>query len=144
MSYSDKYIQQSSSDEVDSELSAEYLWEYPSLALSKPQTLMEFDLTRKITAAVAKGEFNCALDYPANGLALWMAWTWSPDVELSNGPINSPVSIGNEVLWDKYNKQGVYLFREDQFDAKGKQRVVSYKVNFDSTTGEVEFDFVRN
>lgn len=73
-----------------------------------------------------------------NGIAVWIDWYLddSPKNKVTTGPIMPP-EINQEIKWDMYTRQGVYLLR-DPVSIK-QNDILHYTVFFSTQDDKFEF-----
>ena len=69
-----------------------------------------------------------------------MDWHLAGDVVITTGPIED-VSIGRDISWDVHSKQGVHLIPKHRNVNVKKAKSVQSAVKFDSSEGELIFQF---
>lgn len=127
---------------VDFKLEPHSIWEYPSLPLSEPFTVLEIDLTKNIQGNLKmtnEGSVTLINQQIANGFVLWL------DVCLNNGDIIqnglvSEVETDKYLDWNKWVKQAVYFL--DTTSSTTSNQQFNWKVEFDTAKGE--FSFIIN
>lgn len=73
-----------------------------------------------------------------NGIVLWVNWLLSADDCISTGPVDN-VTVGKNVSWDMYSKQGVYFIKTKT--EVSPSNLLSYSINFHVVNGSFEYDF---
>ncbi|KAK3862916.1 hypothetical protein Pcinc_031254 [Petrolisthes cinctipes] len=139
----DKLIE-SASEEADERVEPHPLWEYPTRAKSQPIQLLTLDLTTTIPEAPISKEGTMALTTEGlvNGMALWADWHLTDQDQdvITTGPI-SPVVLDQNVEWDTYSRQGVYLFRQPININKDLPSTLQYSITFQPLDGMLNFEF---
>jgi len=138
MKYFDKIIEEAS-ENSDSNVEPQPLWEYPCTALGPPVKVRSFDLNSIIPSAPLEMIGDIPVQSNAgelNGLALWCDWELVPGLTLSSGPV-SDIVVGEKIDWSMDHKQGVHFIKPQD----KKTPKVMYHITFDPTEGDFIFDF---
>ncbi|GLV34020.1 Arginine methyltransferase 7 [Carabus blaptoides fortunei] len=113
MKFFDEMIK-NSSDKADVAVEPQPLWEYTGSAVSLPFAIMEFNVEsyNPLISKEAMGQIKFPKDATLNGIAVWIDWylDGSSNNIVTTGPIMPP-EIHQEIKWDMYTRQGVYLLR---------------------------------
>ncbi|XP_013108324.1 protein arginine N-methyltransferase 7 [Stomoxys calcitrans] len=122
---------------------AQPLWEYPCIALAKPQLLLEVVFKEFEKDHDSKGNIPIEFSSRCNGIALWVDWllddTNSPKSTVTSGPLED-VGIGQFVRWDMFVRQGVHLFSQSH-NVTSNESFVEWNVDFKPKQGILNFHF---
>ncbi|CAH1994858.1 unnamed protein product [Acanthoscelides obtectus] len=120
----------------DENVEPQPLWEYPGVALSGIEEMIDLDLMNVPTKTYLKnGTFELQGNLDCNGIAIWVDWNLDGTERgiITTGP-TSPIKIGENVQWDMYTRQGVCLFPDRN------TKCINYKFEFDFDDGNVSFN----
>lgn len=131
-------------EKADDKVEPQPLWEYPSKAKGHPIQLLKLDLTKSIpdSPVHAKGLVTLPEAGIINGLALWVDWHMTAESEdiLTTGPVE-PIVLNQNVSWDVYTRQGIYLLKQPVNVNNSQTHQLSYSTIFQPSDGSVKFDF---
>lgn len=139
----DKLVE-NSADIADATVEPQPLWEYPGTPLTEHFALMHLDFTRPLVGLrTVERQGVIAFNSPGmcNGVAIWMDFYTDPKNLISTGLL-APPKPGNTLVWEKNQRQGVYLFKHPaKIINVGSGARLKYKVTFRPNSGEFEFKF---
>ncbi|XP_064110806.1 protein arginine N-methyltransferase 7-like isoform X2 [Macrobrachium nipponense] len=131
-------------EEADDKVEPQPLWEYPAKARGQPVLLLKLDLSKGIPENHVSSTGSVALPDAGiiNGVALWVDWhlTTDPEDTLTTGPVE-PVVLHENIRWDVYTRQGIYLLREPVNPKNSISSQLFYSTTFQPSDGTVKFDF---
>lgn len=131
-------------------LEPHHLWEYPCQALTRESAIMKFDFTSNIPThrMTSEGDITLTRSGTLHGIVLWMDFHLSEKLTVTTGLQQKQelADEGSKLHWVRHTKQGVYFMKSppyirDETVLKDKVPRVKYSVNFEPTTGEMDFDF---
>lgn len=131
-------------------LEPHHLWEYPCRALSQETSIMKFDLTSNIPSqkTTSVGDIKLTRSGILHGIVLWMDFNLAEKLSVTTGLQQTEKLNGKEwkLPWVRHTKQGVYFMKsspriQEESLLKNNTPSVRYSVNFEPTTGEIDFDF---
>lgn len=133
---------QEHSNETDSPVEAQPLWEYPSFALGTPSKLLSLPLSQDLPETqLWQGEFQLTQNpEKCNGIAVWADWhmdgSGSPKTTISTGPLESIAEGEQPIRWNANWRQGVHLVKKAPRDG-----VVKWSVKFNGQLRACYFQF---
>ncbi|KAK7070765.1 Protein arginine N-methyltransferase 7 [Halocaridina rubra] len=130
-------------EEADDKVEPQPLWEYPAKAKGHPVELLKIDLSTSIPDNPVSSSGSVTLPEAGiiNGLALWVDWHMTKDLEdtFSTGPVE-PVLLNQNVSWDVYTRQGIYLLKQ-HVNISDQEHKLFYSTIFQPNDGTIKFEF---
>lgn len=134
-------------------LEPHHVWEYPCRALTQESSIMTFDFTKSVPSEkmTTEGDIKLQSSGTLHCIVLWMDFHLTDKITVTTGLQQNQDLQGlpkkrSKFEWVRHTKQGVYFMQsppriEDEALLKDNVPHVRYSVNFEPTTGEVDFDF---
>jgi len=131
-------------------LEPHHVWEYPCRALTQESTIMEFDFISNIPShkLTTEGDIKLTRAGTLHGVVLWMDFHLTEKLTVTTGlrQKQEPAEERSKLQWVRHTKQGVYFMQsppriQDEALVKNTVPRVRYSVNFEPSTGEIDFDF---
>ncbi|XP_037934594.1 protein arginine N-methyltransferase 7-like [Teleopsis dalmanni] len=137
---------QISTEIAQAKIEAQPLWEYPCIALSKPEEVLEVDFNNYLVDKATSGTFKAEASGSCNGIALWVNWHPSNSTKsnhiVSMGPVDN-VQPGEFINWYNYARQAVHLIPTPK-DIENGHSTIEWTANFKPKLGSLNFTFNIN
>ncbi|XP_029838738.2 protein arginine N-methyltransferase 7 isoform X2 [Ixodes scapularis] len=117
------------------------LWEYPCTAMTHPFHIATVNLASNLKSAATSGHVCFESTGNCNGVALWMDFVFDEDNTVTTGPTKKVV-LGKKVTWDRFSRQGVYLFDKRSLQhCKDSGTILKWTFELDQQSGSVQYTF---
>lgn len=117
------------------------LWEYPCTAMTHPFHMATVDLVSNPKSIATSGHVCFESAGNCNGVALWMDFVFDKEHTVTTGPTET-VTPGKKVMWDRFTRQGVYLFDKSSLQhCKDNGTVLTWMLDLNQQTGSIQYTF---
>ncbi|CAG5134725.1 unnamed protein product, partial [Candidula unifasciata] len=134
----DKLIEMASLS-ADEDIEPQPLWEYPTMALSRPAPLMSISFNQSVESfseIQQVVELKCHREGTMNGVVFWSEFSFGSDLTISTGLVDDNCEA-RKIKWDMFSKQGVKIYRHSSAVVAGSRLKV--ETQFKPQNGDFSF-----